>query len=74
MNLRDATAGDAGAMESFDLGGQPSAWLDEVAEIVAGLVGWQHDEDHRNLNRRVIVAEVDGPASGYHSASPAWRR
>lgn len=60
MILRDATAADAAALESFDLGGQPSAWLDEVAEIVSGLVGWQHDEDHRGLDRRVIVAEIDG--------------
>ena len=60
MILRDATAADAGALESFDLGGQPSVWLDEVAEIVAGLARWQHDEDHRDLDRRVIVAEVDG--------------
>jgi len=58
--LRDATAADAAALESFDLGGQPSAWLDEVAEIVAGLVAWQHDQDHTELDRRVIVAEVDG--------------
>ena len=60
MILRDATAADAGALESFDLGEQPSVWLDEVAEIVAGLVRWQRDEDHTELDRRVIVAEVDG--------------
>lgn len=60
MILRDASATDASALESFDLGGQPSVWLDEVAEIVAGLVRWQHDEDHSELDRRVIVAEVDG--------------
>ena len=60
MILRDATAADAAALESFDLGGQPSAWLDEVAEIVAGLVAWQHDDDLSDLDRRVIVADVDG--------------
>ena len=60
MILRDATADDAAALESFDLGGEPSVWLDEVAEIVSGLLGWQHDEDSANLDRRVIVAEVDG--------------
>ena len=60
MILRDATAADAGALESLDLGEQPSVWLDEVAEIVGGLVRWQHDEDHTELDRRVIVAEVDG--------------
>lgn len=60
MILRDATAADAAALKSFDLGGQPSAWLDEVAEIVAGLVAWQHDDDLGDLDRRVIVAEVDG--------------
>lgn len=32
--LRSATADDAGALESFPLGGQPSVWLDEVAEMV----------------------------------------
>ena len=60
MILRDATAADAGALESFDLGGPPSAWLDEVTEIVAGLVAWQRDQDHAAFDRRVIVAEVDG--------------
>jgi len=58
--LRYATAADAGALESLDLGEQPSVWLDEVSEIVAGLVRWQHDEDHTELDRRVVVAEVDG--------------
>ena len=60
MILRDATAADAAALRTFDLGGQPSAWLDEVAEIVAGLVAWQHDDDLSDLDRRVIVADVDG--------------
>ena len=56
MILRDATAADAAALESFDLGGEPSVWLDEVAEIVSGLLGWQHDEDSANLDRRVASA------------------
>lgn len=60
MILRDATAADAAALESFELGGPPSAWLDEVAEIVSGLVAWQYDVDHAALDRRVIVAEADG--------------
>lgn len=60
MILRDATGADAGALESFDLGEQPSVWLDEVTEIVAGLVRSQHDEHQTELDRRVVVAEVDG--------------
>lgn len=59
MILRDLTPADAAALSSFDLGGQPSAWLDEVAEIVAGLVRWRDDPEHAALDRRVIVAELD---------------
>jgi GNAT superfamily N-acetyltransferase len=58
--LRIATAADAAALESFDLGGPESEWLGEVIEIVGGLLRWQRDEDRLELDRRVIVAEVDG--------------
>ena len=60
MILRDATADDAVALAAFDVGGPPSAWLDEVTEILSGLVSRQHDHDHEALDRRVIVAEADG--------------
>jgi predicted N-acetyltransferase YhbS len=58
--LREATSEDEPAFESFDLGAARSPWLDEVAEIVAGLVSWRDDPDHRNLDRQVVVAEVGG--------------
>jgi hypothetical protein len=56
--LRKATSEDEAVLASFDLGADRSPWLDEVAEIVAGLVGWRDDPDHRNLDRQVVVAEV----------------
>jgi len=58
--LRDATADDAFALVAFDIGGPPTAWLDEVIEIVNGLISWQHDHEHQELDRRVIVAEAGG--------------
>ncbi len=60
MILREATSEDEASLASFDLGAERSPWLDEVAEIVAGLVGWRDDPDHRNLDRQVVVAEVGG--------------
>ena len=60
MILRDATADDAVALAAFNVGGPPSTWLDEVTEIVSGLISWQHDHDHQALDRRVIVADIDG--------------
>ena len=60
MILRDATADDAVALAAFDVGGPPTAWLDEVTEIVNGLISWQHDHEHQELDRRVIVAEARG--------------
>jgi len=57
--LRDATADDAVALAAFDVGGPPTAWLDEVTEIVSGLISWQHDHEHQQLDRRVIVADAD---------------
>ncbi len=59
MILRDATGDDAEALAAFDLGGPQATWIDEVAEIVGGLLSWQHDQDHRDRDRRVIVAETD---------------
>jgi hypothetical protein len=36
--LRHATTDDEPALESFDLGDTRSPWLDEVSEIVSGLM------------------------------------
>jgi GNAT superfamily N-acetyltransferase len=56
--LRDATAADDAALASFDLGsGTP--WLEEVIEIVDGLIAWRDDPAERAFDRRVVVAEDD---------------
>ena len=60
MILRPARAGDEGELESFDLGVVFSPWLDEVREIVSGLVAWQGDREHSEFDRQVIVAESGG--------------
>ena len=64
MILRDATNEDASALENFEVGGPPSPWLDEVREIVAGLLAWQSDPDQAHLDRRVVIAEDDGRVVG----------
>lgn len=57
--LRDADASDDAALASFDPGsGEP--WLDEVAEIVDGLIAWRDDPAELDLDRRVVVADDDG--------------
>ena len=57
--LRDATATDQAELASFDPGsGTP--WLDEVVEIVDGLISWRDDPAERAFDRRVVVAEEDG--------------
>jgi N-acetylglutamate synthase-like GNAT family acetyltransferase len=58
--LRDATSDDEPALESFDLGDIRSPWLDEVAEIVSGLVGWREDVEQTPFDRRVVVADDEG--------------
>ena len=60
MILRHATVGDAESFERFDLGEVVSPWLDEVREIVAGLVAWRDDPAQVYLDRRVLVGEEDG--------------
>ena len=60
MILRNATADDEPALESFDLGDNRSPWLDEVAEIISGLIAWRDDVEQTLFDREVIVAEVDG--------------
>jgi N-acetylglutamate synthase-like GNAT family acetyltransferase len=58
--LRHATTDDEPALESFDLGDTRSPWLDEVAEIVSGLIGWRDDAEHHPLDRQVVIAETEG--------------
>lgn len=57
--LREATEADAAALELFDLGsGVP--WLDEVAEIVHGLLASRDDPSQADFDRQVLVAEIEG--------------
>lgn len=58
--LRHATTDDESALEAFDLGDIRSQWLDEVAEIVSGLVAWRDDAEHLPLDRQVVIAETEG--------------
>lgn len=55
MIVRSARAGDEIELESFDLGSVSSPWLDEVREIVSGLVAWQRDREHAELDRQVVL-------------------
>lgn len=51
--LRDATATDHAELASFDPGsGTP--WLDEVVEIVDGLIAWRDDPAERAFDRFVL--------------------
>ena len=52
MILRHATLADSPFLEEFDLRGHGSPWLDEVCEIVGGLVAW------RDEIRRVVGEEA----------------
>ena len=71
MILRDATSDDDTSLESFDLGNVRSPWLDEVAEIVSGLVGWRDDVEQTSLDRQIVIADDDGEivAVAAHPAS-----
>ena len=60
MILRDARSDDEAILESFDLGDDRSPWLDEVAEIVSGLVGWRDDVEQTSLDRQIVIADDDG--------------
>jgi GNAT superfamily N-acetyltransferase len=57
--LRDVAPSDDAALASFDPGSGPS-WLDEVAEIVGGLIAWGDDPAEHAFDRRVVVAEDAG--------------
>ncbi len=63
MIIRQARPSDAEQFESFDLGASGS-WLDEVAEIVAGLVAWRSDPHAEHQDRQVVVAVRDGHVVG----------
>lgn len=63
MIIRHARDRDAEQFESFDRGGSGS-WIDEVAEIVAGLIAWRSDPHVAHLDRQVIVAVTDGHVVG----------
>ena len=60
MSLRHATTDDESTLEAFDLGDIRSRWLDEVAEIVSGLIAWRDDAEHLQLDRQVVIAETEG--------------
>lgn len=40
--------------------GSGTRWLDEVVEVVEGLIAWRDDPSERAFDRRVVVAESDG--------------
>lgn len=63
MIIRHARDSDAEQFESFDLG-DSGLWLDEVAEIVAGLVAWRSDPHAEQRDRQVIVAVTDSRIVG----------
>lgn len=58
--VRHATLADAFVLEEFDLDGDASPWLDEVREIVGGLVAWRNDTAQAHVDRRVVVGEEAG--------------
>jgi hypothetical protein len=58
--LRLATDDDAAALETLDVGNDPSPWLDEVREMLSGLLAWKDDVSQAHLGRRVVVAEEAG--------------
>ena len=63
MIIRHARASDAEQLESFDIGGS-SLWLNEVAEIVGGLLEWRSDPHAADRDRQVVVAVAEGRVVG----------
>jgi GNAT superfamily N-acetyltransferase len=57
--LRDGAPSDDAALASFDPG-TGTSWLDEVAEIVGGLIVWRDDPAEHAFDRQVVVAEDGG--------------
>jgi GNAT superfamily N-acetyltransferase len=61
--LRHARDNDAEQLDTFDVGGS-SEWLDEVSEIVSGLLAWRSEPSASPLDRQVVVAVEDGRVVG----------
>lgn len=57
MIIRHARDSDAEQLETFDVGSS-GPWLDEVSEIIGGLLAWRSDPDAGRRDRQVIVAVV----------------
>ena len=49
--VRDATTHDASALETFALADAAARWIDEVTEILAGLLRWRDDPAQWALDR-----------------------
>lgn len=64
MILRHAVDSDRAELTSFEVGDTALPWLDEVAEIVAGLIDWRDDPAAVDEGREVIVAEEDDQIIG----------
>lgn len=56
--LRPSGPADDGALTSFDIGAS-DPWLDEVTEIVGGLISWRDEPSERAFDRQVVIAGVD---------------
>lgn len=61
--LRHAHDDDADQLDTFDVGGT-SEWLDEVSEIVGGLLAWRSERAAAPRDRQVLVAVEDGRVVG----------
>jgi hypothetical protein len=76
--LRDATSADEATLRAFDLGPTRSRGLDEVAEILDGLVSWRESQSEAGVDRRVIVADDQGSlvavAAHERIDTPGWGR
>ena len=72
MILRRATATDAASLHAFDIGDTPSTWMAEVAEIVSGLVAWQADAAHAELDRQVVVLTDAGDVVAVAAHERQW--
>lgn len=60
MIFRTAEPEDQAALSALDVGDTASPWLEEVAEIVGGLMAWRDDPEADDEAREVVVAEEDG--------------
>lgn len=60
MSLRDLVAADAATLAALDVGAGGERWLQEVREIVGGLLAWRDDPGSTHLDRQVVVLDRDG--------------